>query len=601
MISDKLKDLLKDLDSKEIRLSYMWEYGIARQINDTLKDKDYLTTEEIAESIAFDFSPDYKEDLDWNTYYGPKSIFPDQNDSSKVKIYPHISQINDKIIEYWEKRAKESNNLILKSRYADLVIDFFPKILWKRANSEFYNIVINSNIEIIKNNLVDSLLAQTKLKRALDLELEIKKEVSKKLINIIVELDKKGEIDKPWTWGFAFKWLLLNKNKKIKLDNSLKEKLLNNLLQKFEKGKKDPYILEYVVSLLAEYYSKENDIEKLLKILLEFEIKYKNIFVNSDSLLKINAYNKILEIFTIYSKFSEIRKEKDRLINEIGNLELDWEKDLTQISINVEIPNEKIKKLLDSIFGINKDESLENVILKIVYWNLPKKEKLKDQYIELFSKSIMSNIGTKQIIDGDGVLKAKISWGLKENILDLNNPQFTYEITNYLQYWLPLLGIVFEEFKKNFTKEEVLKYFKNKILFKDSKEILDRILVAYYKNDYLVFSHLASPFLEYIIRNFIKITGGNWITTNGYGGYQALTLSKILNDKYNQEIFKYIFWKENGEDIIFYLKLSLIEKLWLDIRTDIAHWKDIKKYFNRSFSDLLLHILLLFSFIDQKK
>ncbi len=597
----ELKELLNNLDDQKITLSYMGEYKIAEQINHLFsKDEKNITNNELAERIAFDFIENYKSDLDWGTYYGPQYILPSKK--RKVIIYPHIKQINKEIIKYWKKRAKESKNPVLKSRYADLVIDFNPKILKERADVEFYNIVIDSNIKIFNEELADVLSCQVKLKRAFQLELEIKKEISNNLKQALIQLDKRGKLDKPGTWGFAFELLVLNKNKKIKLTNEEKEELLNMTIDKFNKTKNKPYILEYTTSLLGKFYQQKKDEENLLNLLQDFEKDYKVYYDKQDPISKAHGYQKILEMYQLFSNdFTNIKKEENRIIKEIGQLELDWNKSLKETSIKIEIPREKIEKHLDSVFGKNRKEKIDRVIKKIVISNIPQKEKLKKLYIDLSSKYVLQYIATRQIISSEGYVKAQLTSDIS-NITNTDNPKFIYEASKYIQYGLLALSIDLEEFKKHFESQDVINYLSDRFLFLSiDKKFLEKILNSYYKKDYLVFSHLVTPLIEKIIRDFIREIGGEWFTTNGYGGFEQLTLHQILSRNINEKIFKIVFGEKMGENIIFYLKLTLTHKLGMEIRTDFAHGKDMKNFLNPRISDLLFYILLIFSLVVKRE
>ncbi len=598
----ELKKLLKRLEKEIKTISFGGEYKISEQINKLFTDSETCTNEEIAERIAFDFVPDYKSQLDWGTYYGPKFILPDQHDKGKVRIYPHISQINEQIIEYWEKRAKRTLNPIFKSRYADLVVDFKPKILNQRADQKYYDIVIEANITICKNRLSDDLSCQTRLRRALNLELETKKKVSEELIDVIITLDARGEFDKPGTWGFAFDWLVLSKNKKIKIDEIIKKRLLDEILAKFNKATSEPNILEYTCSLLAEYYAKQNDEENLLKILLTFEERYKKSFENQDALSRSHAYHRVLEVFSIYSKFKKVREQIDRILREIGSLKLDWGNALQKLSTETEIPKNRIDEHLDFVFGKNRDENIEKVVSKIVYLNLPKKDSLRKLYIELSSKYVFQRIVTQQIIGGDGLIKAVLAPEFNELNEGDDDPKFLFEAQRYMQFGLFALNIDFSEFKKNFAKEQLLRYLEGKLLCKHiNSSVLKTIIDAYYKEDYIVFSYITSPIIESIVREFIKINNGSWIRRNTYGGFVTMTLHEMISDNLNQNIFKQVFGEVAGENILFYLKLALVEKLGMEIRTDVAHGKNIDRFFDKNIANILLHILLIFSLVIKKR
>lgn len=85
------------------------------------------------EMMFFMFVEDYTNEASgWGTYYGPFATFNDK-EKGYVEV-PSIKDITPSIIDYWEKRAIESKNPILKAHYADLVWDFSEKIKGVKPN-----------------------------------------------------------------------------------------------------------------------------------------------------------------------------------------------------------------------------------------------------------------------------------------------------------------------------------------------------------------------------------------------------------------------------------------------------------------------------------
>ena len=597
MLNNELKKYLEKLDCKQEALqSSNGEYKIAEDIKNILK-KNVLSTpskEDIAEQMAFDFMENYPDkDIGWETYYGPMYILP--NEKGEMMEYPSIKIIDKKIIEYWEERARETKNPILSSRYADLTVDFSPKISKKNADVILFQIAIDSNITICKKLIMSPLKCKTKIKRALSLAIQIND--LKKIIeikNTILALEKNIATDeKPGLWGFTFKWLLLDFAKQINLNEKEKEKIINNIEERLKRIKDNSWLTEKAISLLAEYYAKEKDVKNLMRVLHIFEDSIKaSKQSNSDGLLKIHAYEQIHEIYRKYSnRFIEAGKESKRLLQEIGKLDLEWDKSLKQISIDTNIKQKDIDSYLENIFGKNKDEKLEIIIGKIAIAHLPKKDDVKKQLNDISSKFPMQFLCTKQIIPENGIPIAKL-FGLEE---DYDNNFKSYAL-QYIQFGSFLLSLTTDELKKQFTKEKIIEYFEKSVIFEnENKEYLKRAISAYWDNDYLVSSHLFCPLIESGIRELIKNCGGIVLKPNELNGYDNVLLGGLLQ---NDEIFNSVFSKI-GHNILFYFKLVLSEKLGMNLRNDFAHGLGKKKFFNRYASDRLFHILIWLFFFTK--
>jgi len=330
----EVKKYLELLDTKIQPLSYRGEYKIAQQIEKILQeDKNYIPTmEDIAEQMAFYFLPDYPDDRNgWGTYYGPMFILP--NAQGQMVEYPSIKKVTKEMFNYWEKRAFEAKNPILRVRYADLVIDFSPRIINKKANYKLYQLVIDESITICENLLVYPLDCKTKIKRALNLALEINdSKRTQKVKNAIIKLENKiAEVDKAGLWGFAFRWLLLDFKKKVKISKDEEELLVSKLEDILKEVKNNPFLTEHAVSLLAEYYADKRDEDNLMRVLKILEDSFKkDERINSEAFLKINAFQQIYEIYSKYRNkgFKKAKLATERLSKEIGQLNIDWEKSL---------------------------------------------------------------------------------------------------------------------------------------------------------------------------------------------------------------------------------------------------------------------------------
>ena len=596
-MKEEVKKYLELLDIKIQPLkSYHGEYKVAQQIKRILQeDKNYTPTmEDIAEQMAFDFLPDYPDDRSgWGTYYGSMFILP--NAQGQMVEYPSIKKVTKEMLNYWEKRAFEAKNPILKVRYADLVIDFSPRIINQKANYKLYQLVIDESITICENLLMHPLDCKTKIKRALNLALEINDSRRiQKVRDAIIELENKiAEIDRPGLWGFAFKWLLLDFKKRVKLSEDEEKFLLSKLEDILKKVKNNPYLTEHAVSLLAEYYADKKDEDNLVKVLKILEDSFKkDKRINSDALLKINAFQQIYEIYSKYRDkgFKKAELATERLSKEIGQLDIDWEKSLKTISVSVPIKKEEIEKFLNSIFGEEKKESFEKIIGKVVTEFLPKLKNVEQQLKEISAKYPLQFLGTTQIISKEGLPIAKLS-----DLEDDYNKHLLRHFSQYLQLDSFFLSLTMDKFKEIFTSDQIFEYFRKCFLFEEeNRNYLKRSLEAFWNGDYLVSSHLFIPLIESAIRKLIKIYGGVILILNEFGGYDYIPLSALL--KKQGEIIEKVF-EPLGKDFLFYFRVVLTEKLGMNLRNNFAHGIGKQIFFSQEASNRLFHIMLCLSLV----
>jgi hypothetical protein len=601
MLNTEVKTYLEKLDQEQkILVSHHGEYDIAKAIKDILaKDTNYKPTiEDIAEQIAFNFMAEYPNDNSgWGTYHGPMFILPNQQ--GQMVEYPSIKKVDEETLKYWAKRAKETKNPVLSSRYADLVVDFTPKVINKSADIELFQIVIDSNIAICEKLSADPLDCKTKIKRALVLAIQINnQEKIAKIKEVIINLERKvATDDKPGLWGFAFKWLILDFDKKITLNETEKAELTKELEDRLKRVEKDAWLVENAVSLLAEYYANEKDEDNLIRVLDVLEKSLKaNDRKNSDALLKVHQYEKIHEIYQKYRDkgFPKAKAASDRISQEMGQLDLDWNKSLKEISVTMEIKQKDIDDFLKAIFGDKEQNKLETIIVKIAINFLPKRDAVEKEIKDIFGKHPLQFLCTTQVISDDGIPIAKLST-LKE---DYDN-HFQRYASQYMQFDSFFLTLAIDELKKRISKQNITEYFRNAMLFKnENKEYLERAISAYWDNDYLVSSHLFNPLIESAIRELTKNCGGIVLRPNNVGGYDYLTLRQLLNGQGN--IIENIF-SGMGQNMAFYFRLVLTEKLGMNLRNDFAHGFGKKKFFTRDVSDRLFHVMICLSLVKERE
>ncbi len=600
MLHSKVKTYLEGL-KQEQKFDAPVEHSIAQKIEEILKNdpEHEPTREDIAEQMAFDFMEDYpNDDTGWKTdggrlmYYGPMFVLPDNQ--NQMKEYPSITQVTEEVLEYWGKRAEESTHPILSSRYADLIVDFSYEIIGKEANISFYQIVIDSNIQICEKSLVPFPTNKTKARRALSLAV-YKKDPSRinKVKDAIIKLG-----NEPGCKDFAFKLLLLDFPKQVILSEREKENLIKETEEYLEKIEKNPHIAEHYVSCLAEYYAKEKDEDNLMRVLsiLEKSLKMHS-QLSSEALLTINVYKQIQEIYWHYAskfKFNEAKKSSERISREFGQLDLDINKSLQRKSIEININQTDIDKYINSIFDEKGNNELTIIMGKIAFCFLLRENDIGKSLADISSKHPLQFLCSQQIISDKNIPIATLG-SLKDDYYNhLQNHAKQYILFNY-----PFLSSVIDELKRQFSEQVVLEYFCKADLFRDEEEkYIERAISGYWRNDYLVSSSLFVPLIESSIRRLIGVCGGSTLKLNHAAkGYDYISLCPLLKE--NKDILSKVF-SEIG-DISFYFRFALTEKLGMNLRNNLAHGIGLRNFFRRDISDILFHVLICLSLVKKKE
>jgi len=298
------------LNQLESMLGQVSEHEISEKIKNFIKEEFGQNPPEILlwEQMAFDFTESYSNDKSgWGTYFGPISVLPDKE--GKMVECPSIQKITPEIISYWEQRAKESNNSVLKARYSNLVLHKY-------------------DVDVIK-----------KLERALSLALSINdgKRVNK-LVDVIINYEEKiAEDGKPGLWGFPYE--LLVKNKKVQLSINKEQKIVNELEKRLERLLKgnNHWAAKRAVVLLVDYYLRHGEKKKADDILLKLGEMVQRQAEQASSLV---ASTWLEELYHLYLQHG-LKNEANNSLKKIKELGKDVKSELKKIETSIELPKEK--------------------------------------------------------------------------------------------------------------------------------------------------------------------------------------------------------------------------------------------------------------------
>ena len=591
MLNRKVKKYLDSLE-KELKVleSPSGEHLIARHVTDILEQEgDYKPTkEDTAEFIAFDFVVYHQNVGGQKTYYGP--MFSFTYEDKKEYVPPSIKAIDQNMLEYWEKKARESKNPILSSRYADLVVYFTSKVLNKSADIGLFHIVIDSNITICEQLLAVPFDCKTKAKRALVLAITIKdKKRIAKIKDTIIKLEKNiARDDIPNLWGFALRWLLLDHSNKVAIEDNEARELVSEAEERLKRVAADPLLTKDTAHLLAEYYKSKKDEENLMRVLKFSENTLKSCEQsNSDALSKLSNYQHMQNLYKIYaSNFPKAEKANRRLLQEIGQLDLDYDKSWAKSSFEIKNNKKIIDDFLKLIFNEDENVKLEIVMFRIAFSHLPMKATIEDELKDDSKNNPLLYLIPHGILSSDRVPVAKLP-SIDDDYC--NHLKFFASRYLMLSHFGRFLRFTMDELRKRFTKEIIINYFKKSMVFKnENTDYLERAISAYWYDDYLVSSHLFIPLIETGFWQLVRICGAGLVwKPNNLNGYDRRSLGALLSDEEIEKAF--------DENTFFYFKSTLTEKLGFNLRNNFAHGIEKENFFQRDPSDRLFHILISLS------
>jgi len=583
----KEKEIRRFLKKLDILSEQISEHNISEKIRSFIKENFDENPPDVLiwEQMAFDFIENYPRDRsEWGTYFGP--IFVGSNEKGEMVEYPSIRKITPDTISYWEKRAKESVNPILKARYSNLALDFSEKVKGEKPHYTIAQIFIDSVMEIAERDLhkysVDII---KKLGRALSIALSINnKQRINKLADTIIAYEKKiAEDDKPGLWGFSYE--LLVKNKKVKLSKDKELEIISDLENRFERLLKgnNHRAAKRAAVLLADYYFRLGDKEKTKDILLKLG---KMIQSQAEEISPLVASDWLEELYHLYLQCG-MRDEADRISNKIRELGKQAKSELKKIETSIEIPKEELEKYINWLI----DGDLNMALWKIAVNYIPKKDEVMKQIQDLSKKAPISFLFSRRIMDNEGRVISTV--GPLEDDID---GHIIFQISQNMRissfFLRETLNALMSKFK--LSASEIANYLYESPIFDEGrKEFFVRGIDAFLNGDFLVSLHLLIPQLEALVRNLAEKIGIPILKPSGSGGFYYRTLDKLLKEDGIIEVL--------GEDMCLYLRVLLTDPCGWNLRNDVAHGISKPERFNQITADRTFHALLCLALVKEKE
>lgn len=594
---DNLTNYLNELNTNQEVLDV---FEVGKKIGEILnvKEQKISDKQELAEYIAFQFLANYpNKETGWGTYYGPMFILP--NDQNQMVEFPSIRSIDEEMLNYWRERANTSKHPMVICRYADLVVDFEPKVKKGTFDFKMAQKVIDATLEICAKNLDDGLGCKDKLERALTLVKQINDPSRlNSLVQVIIETENKfSEDDKPGLWGYAFRWLILENANLNQITAEQKNSLLQDLENRLDRLSKseesNTWNIECAVVLLAEYYARIEDEKKLESVLSKLEKSFRdNKQANSDGLLILNYLEKISDIYSRYSKFEFAKQAATRIRTEISNIGERGKFATHEVSTEFTIKNEEIKQFLDSIFGEKRSEKstddVNKVISKLVVFFILKKDHVDKQLKDISSKYVFQYLVTNTVVSEFNYPTAQFG-----PINEDYDKHLLRHFSQNLHFQSPFLKWAFDEFIKYYTPDILYQGISLSPVFRpEDKDYILKALNLYWARDFLAFSNLIIPLIEDAIRNLCKTSGVSTIKPNDDGGYDEKSLHELIKSGVIKKIFG-----TKGEDVEYYLHVLLTSRIGWNLRNNLAHGINKNAFADEQIANRLFHILLCLSVI----
>lgn len=542
------------------------------------------------EYTAFSLLP-MPDNNPWNGhYYGPCSTYRGEHGEPIYK--PTKESITIESLSYWNNRANETGNPLLKMHYYGLVFDFQTEISGKSNDEKLYKSYVECMLTVCN---VDYGRAKINNVKVLERLFELTHNNSHYLPLVkkaFADFETRHAEDKyPGFWAPRFQIMLsytrcFDERERIAILQSHEERLLR-LCTKNDNGNVDPWLAKDEAELLAEYYNKNNQKEDIKRVYHCVESAFEQA---SDTMMKFQYAANIEDILIKY-RYYGLSDDVNRLTSKMQNLYEKSKDELQKIEVPFEIPNE-VYEQAEMLFG-NKASSDEVRWKNFALYFIPKRQ-IKEKELQTRSQRYMflNMMGTK-LLDPKGRPMSEI--GTFENDPDGNLALFIAQDMNLQFYFLHIAINKLITSGALDTEKIMNNILQHSPIFEANRHnIIKTALELFLKGEYIIFSHLVVPQIENAICNIIEMSGGVVLKQQRNGrGYQLKTLDELLRDSIVEDVIT--------KDGAYYLRLVLSDQRALNIRNLLCHGILPPEHLGFSTAGRLLHVLIMLGMIRVNK
>lgn len=542
------------------------------------------------EALAFAFVGTNREN-EWGTYYGHRFTFEKEDTGEKV-YSPDISLVSPEIISYWEKRAGEVVNPLLKMRYTGLVLDFKKRVTGKQPDYKTIKLAnIEAIIEVVEGDYAEhDFVTLEYADRALKLANGFKNEAMVKRV-AKAYYDAHHRLSGKGMWRHIFH-ALINYPKAFE---EYREEIVNENLARLssieqkalEEGRKtDKYVHELVsqVEILCEYYHAIGEDAKIEELLDRLTAAIRLPMPVRGGMW---GHGMLEQMQTRYRKYG-LDNKANRLYGEIAEQGEKAKEEMQRTEHSVTLEREKIDAFLKDVMKGTHEQRIRRYIIEYMTARELKIKRRREMAKETPLEDIISTV----LFDGSGNTTKRL--GVGKNAEELKLHHFIYR--NWMIEAI-FMHLHIEELKKNkdVTAETLMKMFDGcPLVTNQNRALLERGFEAYMDDDYVVCCHILIPQVESMVRMLVYLNGGVVIHQgeDPAAGTAYISLDSLLDSEVAKKVMK--------EDMITYFKVLFVSPTGWNLRNLFCHGLLPSGSFNSDMADRLVHAMMVLSYFKTK-
>ena len=551
-----------------------------------LPDEEKYAPQFRYEGIAFSLVANGNE-TEWGTYYGP--MFTGKKADGSPASYPELTDIENDTVLYWETRAQQATNPLLKARYCGLVWDFKKRVCNDSYPNWLFDTYIQSLLDVANGDYEPhDVITVNVLERLSNLAGNNPKYVEQvKAAFVRFDNERTGDDNAARLWGALLGFIIRHKGAfTAEEEATLTNKHEARLKRLSREGNSNPWAAKEQAKILADYYKSRQKYDDVKRVLNVMEGAFRS---NKKNMSPMQWMGNLEQIAGEYATYG-LQEERLRLMKEIevaGNNALS---EMTPKQFTFEYPKEALEQLNKMLTEGSFDEQYEKFIL---YFTPNLQEESKQLKI-LSERYPFAYMMSTQLMD---------SQGRPSSVIGGIDPDFEGQLILHISKGIQLKSIPLNSAIRALQESGTLKiaYLMNRaekcpIIDNSRLEIIRQSMIMYEAGNFITMCHLLVPQIEEAFRKLVDLSGEAIIrpmaNRNKKVGYTQRILDDILRDDVVRETF--------GEDMAFYFRLLLTDQRGMNIRNNLCHGLVDPSFFNYLVADRLLHLFCCITLVAYK-
>lgn len=575
----KLEEVLRSYDDVNLKKFYDHEFLSALSklpLNE--QQTDACNYEKLAFSLVGNGNNN-----DWGTYYGPSFI--GKKEDGTPSYVPPLESITNEAVLYWESRIQETNNPLLKMKYAGLVWDFKKKVCSDLYPKTLRNDYVKSMIDVINGDYephdVITVNVIERLSSFIGKDEQFKSQIKSALLRFDEERTSEDAAARLWGAYIHFitehrSWFTQDE------EEACIKKHEERLIRLSSTEKPNPWAVSEQSKALADYYKSRGKNQDLRRVLLTMEQSFRS----SKDVMNPLQWMGNLEQIAITFAFYGLSDERSRLLKEIETAGNEASKTFQPHGVSIDIPQEAYSQIKAFFSEGNIKEQFEMFCLHYI----PNIQKQSDQLKKLANQYPLAYMMPTQLMDQNGRPSSVIG-GIDKDF----DGQLVLHICRDIQISSVFLHYAIQVLRESgaLTIDTIMARVEDSPIMNSNRhEIIRQALLAYSAENYIAMCHLLVPQIEDAFRTLIDKSGTAVIRPQKDKNNPGFT-SRILDDILKDKIISSVF----GDDFAFYARIMLTDQRGLNIRNNLCHGLVEPAFFNSVIADRLLHLFCVLTLV----